>query len=71
MIEEVSRRQLDNNYSPKWRWLVVDLYQGRVISGTACFISCEISLFVTAANQEGILLETYASLASLARRNWR
>ena len=25
MIGEVSRRQLDNNYSPKWRWLVVDL----------------------------------------------
>ena len=41
------------------------------ISGTACLISCEISLFVTAANREGILLATYASLASLARRNWR
>ena len=41
------------------------------ISGTACLISCEISLFVTAANQKGILLATYASLASLARRNWR
>ena len=40
------------------------------ISGTACSISCEISLFVAAANQEGILLATYASLASLARRNW-
>ena len=39
--------------------------------GTACLISCEISLFVTAANREGILLATYASLASLARRNWR
>ena len=37
-------------------------------SGTACLISCEISLFVTAANREGILLATYASLASLARR---
>ena len=68
MIGEVSRRQLDNNYSPKWRWLVVNLYRGRLISG---FISCKISLFVTAANQEGILLETYASLVSLARRNWR
>ena len=30
------------------------------ISGTACLISCEISLFVTAANREGILLATYA-----------
>ena len=28
------------------------------ISGTACLISGEISLFVTAANREGILLET-------------
>ena len=37
----------------------------------AFFVYCEISLFVTAANREGILLETYASLASLARRNWR
>ena len=25
------------------------------ISGTACLISCEISLFVTAANREGIV----------------
>ena len=25
----------------------------------------------TAANREGILLATYVSLASLARRNWR
>ena len=25
----------------------------------ACLISCEISLFVTAENREGILLETY------------
>ena len=41
------------------------------ISGTACLISCEISLFVMEANREGILLETYASLVSLARRNWR
>ena len=41
------------------------------ISGTACLISCDISLFVTAANREGILLATYASLASLAQRNWR
>ena len=41
------------------------------ISGTACLIICEISLFVTAANREGILLATYASLVSLARRNWR
>ena len=32
---------------------------------------CVISLFVTAANPEGILLTTYASLASLAQRNWR
>ena len=29
----------------------------------------EISLFVTAANREAILLLTYASLASLTRRN--
>ena len=41
------------------------------ISGTACLISCEISLFVTAANREGILLTTCASLVLLARRNWR
>ena len=41
------------------------------ISGIACLISCEISFFVTSANREGILLETYASLASLARRNRR
>ena len=20
---------IDNNYSPKWRWLVLDIYQGR------------------------------------------
>ena len=30
----------------------------------ACLLSCEISLFVTAANREGILLATYPSLAS-------
>ena len=41
------------------------------ISATACLISCEISLFVTAANREGIFLATYVSLVSLARRNWR
>ena len=42
------------------------------IWGTACLISCELSLFVyTAASREGILLATYASLASLARGNWR
>ena len=41
------------------------------ISEIACLISCEISQFVTAANPEGILLATYASLASFARRNWR
>ena len=35
---------------------------------TLVMISCEISLFVTAANREVILLATYASLASLARR---
>ena len=35
------------------------------IWGTACWIICEISLFVTAVNQETILLETYASLAPL------
>ena len=29
------------------------------ISGTACLISCEISLFVMAANREGILVTTY------------
>ena len=29
-------------------------------------ISCEICLFVTAANRVGILLATYASLESLA-----
>ena len=28
------------------------------ISGTACLIICEISLFVTAANREAILLVT-------------
>ena len=21
---------IDNNYSPKWRWLVVEIYRGRV-----------------------------------------
>ena len=41
------------------------------IWGTACLISCEVSLFVTAASREGILLATYASLASPARGNWR
>ena len=41
------------------------------ISGTACLIICEISLFVTAGNPEGILLATYASLTTLGRRNWR
>ena len=41
------------------------------ISGTACLISFEISLFVTAANWEGILFKTYASLALLALKNWR
>ena len=39
----------------------------KCISGTACLISCENSLFVTAANREGILLATYASLTG---RNW-
>ena len=42
-----------------------------VYFGTACLIICEFSLFVTAANRKAILLVTYASLASLARRNWR
>ena len=41
------------------------------ILGTACLISCEISLFVTAGNRKGILLATCLSLASLAWRNWR
>ena len=41
------------------------------ISGTACLIICEISLFVTAANREAILLVTYASLASLAFQTWQ
>ena len=41
------------------------------ILGTACLISFQISLFVTAANREGILSAIYASLVSLARRNWR
>ena len=40
------------------------------ISGRARLISCEISLFVTEAIREGILLATYSSLASLAQRNW-
>ena len=31
------------------------------ISGAACLIICEISLFITAANREAILLVTYAS----------
>ena len=31
----------------------------------------QCSLFVTAANLEGILLATYSSLASLARGNWK
>ena len=43
------------------------------ISETACLIVGEISLFVTSLSkpQEAILLVTYASLASLARRNGR
>ena len=41
------------------------------ISGTAYLIICEISLFVTVGNREGILLATYTSLATLARWNWR
>ena len=23
------QKEINNNYSPKWRWLVVDLYRGR------------------------------------------
>ena len=42
-----------------------------VYFGRACLVICEFSLFVTVANQEAILLVNYASLASLARRNWR
>ena len=34
-------------------------------------ISCEISLFVMAANQEGILLATYASWAQVWHRSLR
>ena len=42
------------------------------ISGTACLIICETSLFVTAPNREAVLhVLTYASLASLARRSRR
>ena len=41
------------------------------ILGTACLIICEISLFVSAANREAILLVTYTTLASLARSSWR
>lgn len=48
-------QQLNNNnyYSPKLRWLAVDIYRilspSSCISGTACLIIREISLFVTAA----------------------
>ena len=57
------------------------LYQlklsNRILSSSSCFsetaslIICEISLFITAAKREAILLVTYASLALLAQRNWR
>ena len=43
----------NNYYSLKWRWLVVVIYRilstSSCISGTACLIIREMSLFVTAA----------------------
>ena len=44
-----------------------DFVTSSCISGTACLISCEISLFVTTANLEGILLATYVREFGAAR----
>ena len=81
---KISRLVIDNNYSPispinlnqKDKALPVNTSKpnftpSSCISGTASLIICEISLFGMAANREAILLVTYASLASIARRNWR
>ena len=29
LTKEMQGRNINNNYSPKWRWLVLDIYRGR------------------------------------------
>ena len=43
----------------------------RVFRKQLAWLVVKFLCLFTAANREGILLATYASLASLARRNWR